>query len=181
MVRGKSGREFEFGQKISASVIEGYTFLDRQSYDNFNEGIRLKQSVEQYKKRYGYYPEAVLADKIYRNRENLAYCKALGIRLSGHKLGRPKNNPDKSEKQQAAQDNNDRNIVEGRFGTAKRRYGLDLIMAYLPETGLTEASMKILFMNISLKVKAMSKKCLLPSKRMPNGDYTVENVCLSEI
>lgn len=30
------------------------------------------------------------ADKIYRNRENLSYCKLHGIRLSGPALGRPK-------------------------------------------------------------------------------------------
>lgn len=36
------------------------------------------------------YPARVLADKTYRNRSNLAYCKARGIRLSGPALGRPK-------------------------------------------------------------------------------------------
>ncbi|KJR46460.1 hypothetical protein UF75_3174 [Desulfosporosinus sp. I2] len=46
--------------------------------------------VEDYKKRFGYYPEAVLADQIYRNRENRSFCKAGGIRLSGHAFGRTK-------------------------------------------------------------------------------------------
>ena len=181
MVRGKSGREFEFGQKISGEVINGYTFIGHQSYDNFNEGIRLQQSVEQYKERYGCYPEAVLADKIYRNQENLAYCKTRGIRLSGPRLGRPKRNPSESEKQQSARDNSERNTVEGRFGTAKRRYGLGLIMAYLPETGMTEASMKILCMNICLKVKSMMKKSTSPPKRAHSKACAFENISLSEI
>ena len=41
-------------------------------------------------KREGHYPSRILADKIYRNRENLSYCKEHGIRLSGPALGQPK-------------------------------------------------------------------------------------------
>lgn len=34
-------------------------------------------------------PERILADKIYRNRQTLAFCKEHGIRLSGPALGKP--------------------------------------------------------------------------------------------
>jgi hypothetical protein len=166
MVRGKSGKPYEFGQKISASVVEGYTFLDRQDYESFNEGNRLIGSVEAYRARYGFYPEAVLADKIYRNRGNLSYCKEHGIRLSGPRLGRPKTVPTIDEKRQTAKDNSERNIVEGRFGTAKRRFRLGLVMAYLPETGLTKAAMKVLCMNISIKLKRMALFILSFSDRL---------------
>ena len=115
IIRGKSGRQYEFGQKIDVSVINGYTFINRQRYDNFNEGITLIKGVEAYKARYGYYPKAVLADKIYRNRENLSYCKKHGIRLSGPRLGRPKINPSKADKLEMVQDNKKRNMVEGKF------------------------------------------------------------------
>ena len=40
-------------------------------------------------------------------------------------------------------------MVEGRNGIGKRRYGLDLIMAYLAETGKTEAAFIILAMNVA--------------------------------
>jgi hypothetical protein len=165
MVRGKSGRPYEFGQKISASVVGGYTFIDRQSYDSFNEGIMLKECVERYRLRYGYYPEAVLADKLYRNRENLRYCKDHGIRLSGPRLGRPKKKPTENETNQAAIDSRERNTIEGRFGNAKRRFGLDLIMSYLPETGKTEASLQVLCMNISRKMQKASTFIFLFIKR----------------
>jgi hypothetical protein len=46
-------------------------------------------AIENYYKRNGHYPERVLADKIYRNRINLVYCKEHGIRLAGPALGRP--------------------------------------------------------------------------------------------
>jgi len=41
IVRGKAGKKYEFGQKVTTSVVNGYTFIERQSYDNFNEGTTL--------------------------------------------------------------------------------------------------------------------------------------------
>ena len=37
IVRGKAGKHTEFGAKLSASSFDGYVFLDRISWDNFNE------------------------------------------------------------------------------------------------------------------------------------------------
>jgi len=68
IVRGKAGKPVEFGAKISASCIEGYVFLDRMSWNNFNESGDLKAQVEAFKNYTGYYPESVHADRIYRNR-----------------------------------------------------------------------------------------------------------------
>jgi len=109
MVRGKAGREVEFGQKLALSVVDGYTFIEEQSWSNFSEGVTLKDSVEKYRRRHGVYPEAVLADKAYRNRENLRFCKANGIRLSGPRLGRPKASEVATDKVQAYHDNCERN------------------------------------------------------------------------
>ena len=46
--------------------------------------------AERFYAREGHYPSRILADKIYRNHDNLRYCKELGIRLTGPALGRPK-------------------------------------------------------------------------------------------
>lgn len=151
MVRGKAGKRFEFGQKLALSVVKGYTFIERQSFDNFNEGITLIESVEKYKALHGCYPEAVQADQIYRNRDNLAYCKKHGIRLSGPKLGRPGKDADRDRKLEY-RDRCERNVIEGRNGTSKRRFGLDLIMAYLPETAATEAALQVLCMNVRIRL-----------------------------
>ena len=145
----KAGRPYEFGQKLHLSVVNGFTFIEDQSYDNYNEGVRLQASAERYKDRFGHYPEAILADTIYRNRENRAFCKEHNIRLSGPKLGRPRKDGSDENDAQAYQDSCDRNMVEGRNGIGKRRYGPDLIMAYLAETGKTEAAFIILAMNVA--------------------------------
>ena len=72
IVRGKEGKKVEFGSKIQLSLINGFSFIDKQDWNSFNEGTCLKQSVENYLERFKCYPEKVLADKIYCNRENRA-------------------------------------------------------------------------------------------------------------
>ena len=133
IVRGKAGRRYEFGQKLALSVVKGYTFLERQSFENFNEGVTLIESVERYRTLHGCYPEVVQADQIYRNRNNLAFCKKLGIRLSGPRLGRPPKNQEDQERDRKIEvrDQRERIIIESRNGIAKRRFGLDLIMSPL--------------------------------------------------
>lgn len=45
IVRGKAGKPVEFGAKLSASCSEGYVFLYRMSWDNFNESGDLKALI----------------------------------------------------------------------------------------------------------------------------------------
>lgn len=164
IVRGKAGHPVEFGQKLAFSVVNGFTFMDKQSFDSFNEGITLIESAEKYRTRFGCWPEAILADTIYRNRENRRFCKERGIRLSGPRLGRPKEEQAESEHKQAYLDSCNRNIVESRNGIAKRRYGLDKILAYLDCTAKTEAALILLAMNAALCLRTLlrllAKWCL---------------------
>ena len=88
IVRGKVGKPTEFGAKLSASLVDGFAFLDRLSWDHFNESQDLITQVESYRCRYGYYPGSVHVDQIYRTRENRRWCRERGIRLSGPPLGR---------------------------------------------------------------------------------------------
>ena len=49
--------------------------------------------IERFKADTGHYPARILADKLFRTRDNLDYCKKRGIRMSGPKLGRPPKDP----------------------------------------------------------------------------------------
>ena len=149
LVRGKAGKSVEFGAKLSASCFEGYVFLDRISWDNFNESGDLKAQVEAYYRFTGYYPESVHADRIYRTRENRAWCKERGIRLSGPPLGRPPANVSPEKKRQALSDERIRNAIEGKFGQGKRRFGLNLVMAKLDNTSKTAIAITFLVINLS--------------------------------
>lgn len=155
IVRGKAGHPVEFGQKLGFSVVDGFTFIDEQSFDSFNEGVTLIDSVEKYRTRFGHYPERILADTIYRNRENRRFCNEHEIRLSGPRLGRPKADELKADREQAYQDSCDRNVVESRNGIAKRRYGLDRILAYLADTAKTEVALIVLAMNAAQCLRSL--------------------------
>lgn len=48
--------------------------MEYWSFDAYNEATKLVETIERYRAREGHYPERVLADKIYRNRENLSYA-----------------------------------------------------------------------------------------------------------
>ena len=147
IVRGKRPDPTEFGQKLHLSVVNGYTFIEQTCWNNFNEGNDLPAVIENYFRRCGYYPIAVLADKLYQTRNNRNYCKARGIRLSGPALGRKSKAAKEENEAQMYQDACDRNVIEGKNGTAKRRYGLSRIMSKLDETSKTEAGFSILMMN----------------------------------
>ena len=155
IVRGKAKDKTEFGAKIAISLVNGYATIERLSWDNFNEGTDLIASVERYKERFGYYPEAVMADKLYRNRANLTYCKKLGIRLSGPPLGRPKASEKKSQIAQEKEDARIRNAVEGKFGEGKRCYGLARITARLKETSETVIAIQFLVMNLEHRLRVL--------------------------
>ena len=153
IIRGKAGKKTEFGAKLSASCIDGYVFLDRISWDNFNESGDLKAQVEAFKDRTGYYPESVHADQIYRTRENRKFCRERGIRLSGPRLGRPPANVSKEIKKQRQDDEKIRNYIEGKFGIGKRRFSLDRVMAKLDKTSETAIAITFLVMNLSTLLK----------------------------
>ena len=85
IVRGKRGAKVEFGAKIQVGLVDGISYLDYLSWDAYNEGQYLEYSVEEYKRRTGYYPSELLADKIYCTRANRAFLKQKGIRQYGKK------------------------------------------------------------------------------------------------
>lgn len=170
--RGKAGSDTEFGAKVSVSLVEGYGFVDRTSWDNFNECRDLQGQVEAYKRRFGFYPESVHADRIYRTRDNLRYCKRHGIRLSGPRLGRPPKVTAENVAQlraaaiEARQDELDRIPIEGKFGQGKRRFSLGRLMTKLACTSETAIALCFLVMNLEKWLKAIFL-CLFFKERKP--------------
>jgi hypothetical protein len=155
IVRGKAVADTEFGAKISVSLVNGYAFIDKLSWDSFHEGVELKDYVELYRRRFGFDPEAVIVDKLYRTHENIQFCKSRHIRLSGPKLGRPKREADKKQRRIERLDSKVRNSIEGKFGEGKRCYGLNRIMAKLKTTSETVIALQFLVMNLEHKLRVL--------------------------
>lgn len=142
IVRGKTNANVEFGAKIQVSMMNGYAFLDEFSWEAYNEGTKLMDSVEKYKSRFGFYPAQVMADKIYCNRVNRKRLKDLGIKLRAKPLGRPR--AVKTEHVRPGE----RNPIEGKFGQAKTAYGMNRIKARLPDTSESWIATVVLVLNL---------------------------------
>jgi len=104
----------------------------------------LVDSVEKYKTKFGLYPAEVLADQIYCTRNNRKELKERKIKLIAKPLGRPSSSE--------AVDNHvrpgERNPIEGKFGQAKIRYGLENIKARLADTSTSWIATIALVLNL---------------------------------
>ena len=125
IVRGKLTAKTEFGAKLALSLENGFDRVENLSWDAFNESQTLIESCKRYRERNGVYPKRILADKIYRNLDNLNFCNQNGIKMYGPKLGRPPKDKSLYEYQKLMErsEAGERNAIEGKFGEAKRRYG----------------------------------------------------------
>lgn len=110
-------------------------------------------------RQYNCYPKVLLADRIYLTRENRKYLKEKGIQIYGPPLGRP---PKKDSKTSAQKYLNrkkaaERNHVEGKFGQAKRGYGLNNIKARLARTSASWVQSIIFVMNLTKLLQIADK------------------------
>ena len=150
---GKARDNVKFGTRIKISVTgEGFVFLDRLSWDSYNEGEDLKSQVFAFCRRHGYCSSIVLcyAKQIYGIQSSLVFCQQHNIPLNGTRLGRAKNDPAlvAAEKQIALEDQRKQNGVEGKIGQARQQFGLDLVCEKLVETSGCTIAMNPLVMDL---------------------------------
>ena len=162
IVRGKQNAEVEFGAKIELSDVDGFLRIEDFRWDAFNESTTLKDSVEAYRKAYGHYPKRVLADTIFRTRENVRYCKSHHIHLNGPKLGRPTKNPEvrKAELLLEWLESGERGDIERRIGIGKRTTSLGLIAAKLEHTSEVMAYTSVLTVNLQKRLRLLLRLLL---------------------
>ena len=126
IVRGKAGRDVEFGAKALLSWVDGFCFMDRLGFDAYNEGEYLKDSLDSYKERFGRYPKSSTGDGIFGNRANREQLKEIGVRGGFKALGRgaavKENRVWYRERQKKRASR-----MEGIIGCAKNRFGLDRV------------------------------------------------------
>jgi len=133
--RGKSGgKEVEFGPKVSLSHVDGFTFLDEFSHENYSEARVdiVEKQIKNYEERFGQKPPSITGDQLYGNRENRAVLKEQGIRSAFKPLGR-KNEDSKRQEQYVRRKQRERNRIEGDIGNVKEHYGCDGIRYHYVE------------------------------------------------
>lgn len=144
IVRGKAGKNVEFGGKITISLDGGFARTDFFSWGAFNEAKCLIQQVDFYKEQHGCWPQKVVADQLYGTRENREHLKKIGVHFQVRPLGRP---PEKTEK--AKEKPITRNDIEGKFGEGKNGFNLDKIRARLSDTSKSWVAAIFFVMNIN--------------------------------
>ena len=157
IVRGKQNADVEFGAKVEMSDVNGFLRVEELRWDAFNESTTFQDSVENYRKAYGYYPARVLADTIFRTRENLRYCKELGIHLNGPKLGKPNSDPAirRQELHLEWVESGERGDIERRFGIDKRCYSLGCVTAKLQHTSEVMIYLSVLTLNLQKRLRLL--------------------------
>lgn len=123
----------EFGAKCNNILIDGISFIEKLSFNAFNEGTRLKHCVSLSKKLTGVDVKKIGGDQGYSGNDNRTFCKENGIETSFTQKGRTgKNEVKNATKRELARVR--ATAMEGSFGTQKEHYGLRKIAARIKST-----------------------------------------------
>ena len=135
IVRGKEVKSVEFGAKVNNILVDGISFIEKLSFNAFNEGTRLVHCLKMHNRLFGVEAKKVGGDTGYAGTENRDYCKANGIQTSFVKRGRPfgekKKEKDLVRKELARVR---ATAMEGSFGTQKEHYDLRRVKARTKRT-----------------------------------------------
>lgn len=135
IVRGKEVKSVEFGAKVNNILVDGISFIEKLSFNAFNEGPRLVHCLKMHKRLFGGEAKTVGGDTGYAGTENRDYCKANVIQTSFVKRGRPfgekKKEKDLVRKELARVR---ATAMEGSFGNQKEHYDLRRVKARTKRT-----------------------------------------------
>ncbi|MEM9078826.1 MAG: transposase [Bacteroidota bacterium] len=130
--RGKENKSTEFGMKLHKVQVDGISFIDTMSFDNFNECTRLKPCVNAHEKQFGACTK-LGADRIYATNDNRSFLTPKKITTCFAKKG--KDNRTIEEKERCAKIGKTRSTrLEGSFGNEKNHYGLRKVKALSEST-----------------------------------------------
>ena len=130
IVRGKEVKSVEFGAKCNNILVDGMSFIEKLSFNAFNEGTRLQHCVSLHKRLFGVDVKKIGGDAGYAGTENRDFCKENQIQTSFVKRGRPSLEGKKEKdfvRQELARVR--ATAMEGSFGTQKEHYSLKRVKA----------------------------------------------------
>lgn len=133
IVRGKETKTVEFGAKCNNILIDGISFIEKLSFNAFNEGTRLRHCISLAQKLTGVPVKKIGGDQGYSGNANRTFCKDHKIETSFTQKGRAGTNEVKNAtKRELARVR--ATVMEGSFGTQKEHYGLRKIAARIKST-----------------------------------------------
>ena len=133
IVRGKEAKTVEFGAKCNNILIDGISFIEKLSFNAFNEGTRLKHCVSLSEKLTEVPVKKIGGDQSYSGNGNRTFCNKRKIETSFTQKGRTgKNGIKNATRRELARVR--ATAMEGSFGTQKEHYGLRKIAARIKST-----------------------------------------------
>ena len=129
IIRGKETKTVEFGAKVNKIQTDGISFIERLSYDAFNEGTCLQNGIRLHQELFGTCRQ-FSGDAIYATNQNRKYLKKKGIVHNFTPKGRQKAEHIGQNKLMTALLNKERGTkLEGSFGNEKNHYLLNKVNA----------------------------------------------------
>jgi len=128
IVRGKEVKKVEFGAKVNMIQVDGINFIEHLSFDAFNEGVRLIDSIWYSRSLFGKVTH-ISADDIYATNANRKWCTKRTIATNFKRKGKAGKYEDQRLILAAELRKERATRMEGSFGTEKQHYSLDRIKA----------------------------------------------------
>ena len=134
IVRGKEARNVEFEAKCNNILVDGISFIEKLSFNAFNEGTRLPHCIKMHKRLFGVDVKKIGGDASYAGNTNRELCTSNGIHTSFVQKG--KRAKEKREKDFVREDlaRVRATTMEGSFGTQKEHYSMRRIKARMKMT-----------------------------------------------
>ena len=134
IVRGKETKNVEFGAKCNNILVDGISFIEKLSFNAFNEGARLPHCIKMHRRLFGMDAKKIGGDTSYAGTANRDLCKELKIQTSFVKRGKPFKEMNEKDfvRQELARVR--ATAMEGSFGTQKEHYSMRRIKARRKET-----------------------------------------------
>ena len=159
IIRGKEIKPVEFGPKVHKVQVGGLSFIEHLSYENFNEGTRLKASVAFHQNNFGKCSQ-LAADAIYATNENRRYCTKLGIATSFMAKGKQGKLQEQKSAMRSALSSVRATVLEGSFGNEKNHYLLGKVKAKTQATEIAWIFFGMMTANASIISKRIVQQHL---------------------
>ena len=150
IVRGKEVKPVEFGAKVNKLQVDGISFIEHLSFDNFNETTRYADGVFLQRKLFGKCTHQS-ADAIYATNKNRTYASSQNIQTNFVPKGKQKTEHTEQAKQMRTILNRQRStVLEGSFGNEKNHYLLQKSRARTKTTDICWIFFGMMTANISI-------------------------------
>lgn len=160
IIRGKEVKPVEFGAKVNMLQVDGISFIEHISYDNFNEGTRLKSTIEMQKRYFGKCHQ-MGADAIYATNANRTYCTQNNIATSFVQKGKEGKDAQQKSQMRSLLGKVRSTVLEGSFGNEKNHYQMDKIKAKTEETEKVWIFFSLLTSNAKQIAKRMERRTVV--------------------